>query len=151
MGVPEVKVADIGDAVQVGIATDELDPEVLDEDEPFERRRREFLPGEVDEEPGAVHVAAAERAIGREVVVADGLLGAQVGRQVLLVGVRQDGDDRRVGAEFFDTYFEHCSRLLKPHGAMGLQAITIDDRHYEQARDTVDFIKEEVRDNKDIF
>ncbi len=46
-----------------------------------------------------------------------------------------------VGAEYFDTYFEKCSRLLEPHGAMGLQAITIDDAHYEQARDTVDFIR----------
>jgi cyclopropane-fatty-acyl-phospholipid synthase len=46
-----------------------------------------------------------------------------------------------VGAEFFDTYFEHCSRLLKPHGAMGLQAITILDEHFEDARDTVDFIR----------
>ncbi len=46
-----------------------------------------------------------------------------------------------VGAEYFDTYFEKCARLLEPHGAMGLQAITIDDRHYEQARDTVDFIR----------
>ena len=46
-----------------------------------------------------------------------------------------------VGSEFFDTYFETCSRLLRPHGAMALQAITILDRHFEQARDTVDLIR----------
>ncbi len=46
-----------------------------------------------------------------------------------------------VGAEYFDTYFEACSNLLAPHGAMALQAITIDDRHFEEARDTVDFIR----------
>jgi len=46
-----------------------------------------------------------------------------------------------VGAEFFDTYFETCSRLLRPRGAMALQAITIRDEYFEQARDTVDFIR----------
>lgn len=46
-----------------------------------------------------------------------------------------------VGAEFFDTYFGACSALLEPHGAMALQTITIDDAHFEQARDTVDFIR----------
>jgi cyclopropane-fatty-acyl-phospholipid synthase len=36
-----------------------------------------------------------------------------------------------VGWQFFDTYFRRCSELLAPHGAMLLQAITIDDRAYE--------------------
>ncbi len=36
-----------------------------------------------------------------------------------------------VGWQFFDTYFRRCSELLEPHGAMLLQAITIDDRAYE--------------------
>ena len=36
-----------------------------------------------------------------------------------------------VGWQFFDAYFRRCSELLEPHGAMLLQAITIDDRAYE--------------------
>ena len=37
-----------------------------------------------------------------------------------------------VGHQFYDTYFDSCSRLLKPEGAMLLQAITIADHRYEQ-------------------
>ena len=36
-----------------------------------------------------------------------------------------------VGWRHFGTFFECCSRLLRPDGAMLLQAITIDDRAYE--------------------
>jgi cyclopropane-fatty-acyl-phospholipid synthase len=36
-----------------------------------------------------------------------------------------------VGWQFFETYFRCCSRLLKPDGAMLLQAITIADSAYE--------------------
>ena len=36
-----------------------------------------------------------------------------------------------VGWKDFGTFFERCSRLLAPDGAMLLQAITIDDRAYE--------------------
>jgi cyclopropane-fatty-acyl-phospholipid synthase len=39
-----------------------------------------------------------------------------------------------VGWQYFDTYFERCSRLLAPDGLMLLQAITIDDRLYEVAK-----------------
>ena len=46
-----------------------------------------------------------------------------------------------VGRPFFDTYFERCSQLLKPHGMMLLQAITIADQRYEQAARSVDFIQ----------
>jgi len=46
-----------------------------------------------------------------------------------------------VGHDFYDTYFEQCSRLLKPDGMMAIQAITIRDQIYEQARRTADFIK----------
>jgi cyclopropane-fatty-acyl-phospholipid synthase len=46
-----------------------------------------------------------------------------------------------VGDQFLDTYFERCSGLLRPSGAMLLQAITIRDQFYEQARRSVDFIK----------
>ncbi len=35
-----------------------------------------------------------------------------------------------VGADHLDEYFGHCSRLLKPDGAMLLQAITIQDQFY---------------------
>tara|TARA_R110000772_G_scaffold61283_4_gene138186 strand:+ start:26710 stop:27981 length:1272 start_codon:yes stop_codon:yes gene_type:complete len=46
-----------------------------------------------------------------------------------------------VGHQFYGTYFARCSELLKPHGKMVIQAITISDQRYQQARDTVDFIK----------
>ncbi len=46
-----------------------------------------------------------------------------------------------VGHQYLDTYFRQCSSLLKPNGAMLLQAITIRDQFYDQARRSVDFIK----------
>lgn len=46
-----------------------------------------------------------------------------------------------VGHEYFRTYFETCANLLKPHGMMLLQAITIRDQRYEQAKGAVDFIQ----------
>jgi len=46
-----------------------------------------------------------------------------------------------VGHEYFRTYFETCSRLLRPHGLMLLQAITMRDQRYQQARKSVDFIQ----------
>ncbi len=46
-----------------------------------------------------------------------------------------------VGHEFYDSYFQCCSKLLKPHGKMVIQAITMTDQRYEQARKNVDFIK----------
>ena len=46
-----------------------------------------------------------------------------------------------VGHDFYSSYFQCCSRLLKDHGKMVIQAITIPDRRYEQARRSVDFIK----------
>jgi cyclopropane-fatty-acyl-phospholipid synthase len=46
-----------------------------------------------------------------------------------------------VGHQYLDTYFRRCSALLKPTGAMLLQAITIRDQFYEQAIRSVDFIK----------
>ena len=36
-----------------------------------------------------------------------------------------------VGWRHFGTFFDRCSQLLEPDGAMLLQAITIDDRAYE--------------------
>ncbi|GLQ45961.1 cyclopropane-fatty-acyl-phospholipid synthase [Dyella lipolytica] len=46
-----------------------------------------------------------------------------------------------IGAEFLDTYFAQCARLLKPDGLAVLQAITIEDHRFEQALKSVDFIK----------
>ncbi|MGE0383710.1 MAG: class I SAM-dependent methyltransferase [Gammaproteobacteria bacterium] len=49
-----------------------------------------------------------------------------------------------VGHDHFDAYFRQCAGLLADHGMMLLQAITIDDRRYEYARDSVDFIKRHI-------
>ena len=49
-----------------------------------------------------------------------------------------------VGAPFLDGYFRHCARLLKPEGAMLLQAITIQDQFYDQALKSVDYIQRYV-------
>jgi cyclopropane-fatty-acyl-phospholipid synthase len=46
-----------------------------------------------------------------------------------------------VGARFMDTYFRKCSSLLKPTGAMLLQAITLQDQHYARALRSVDYIQ----------
>jgi len=46
-----------------------------------------------------------------------------------------------VGHQYLDTYTAKCSSLLKPEGAMLLQAITIQDQIYEQALKSVDFIQ----------
>lgn len=46
-----------------------------------------------------------------------------------------------VGHQFYDTYFHKISHLLKPSGKAMIQAITITEQRYEQARDSVDFIK----------
>ena len=46
-----------------------------------------------------------------------------------------------VGHRFLPSYFKQCSHLLKPHGLMLLQAITIREQRYEQAKTSVDFIQ----------
>lgn len=46
-----------------------------------------------------------------------------------------------VGHDYFDLYFRRCCELLKPDGVMLMQAITIADQRYEQARRSVDFIQ----------
>jgi cyclopropane-fatty-acyl-phospholipid synthase len=46
-----------------------------------------------------------------------------------------------VGARYLDTYFNKCSALLKPTGAMLLQAITLRDQHYARALRSVDYIQ----------
>lgn len=49
-----------------------------------------------------------------------------------------------VGAKYLDGYFAHCARLVKPEGAMLLQAITIQDQYYERALKSVDYIQRYV-------
>jgi cyclopropane-fatty-acyl-phospholipid synthase len=46
-----------------------------------------------------------------------------------------------VGHKFYKNYFETCTRLLKHNGKMVIQAITVADQRYQQARDSVDYIK----------
>ena len=49
-----------------------------------------------------------------------------------------------VGHHFMDTYFDKCSSLLKPDGVMLIQAITIADQRYEEAKRSVDFIQKYI-------
>jgi len=46
-----------------------------------------------------------------------------------------------VGHQYYETYFEKCSKLLKPNGLMLIQAITIADQQFEAAKKSIDFIK----------
>lgn len=46
-----------------------------------------------------------------------------------------------IGAEYLPTYMATLQRLLAPHGLALLQAITIEDHRYQQARRSVDYIK----------
>ena len=49
-----------------------------------------------------------------------------------------------VGWQQIGSFFERCSALLHGHGAMLLQAITIDDRAYEVEKASRSFIKEYI-------
>ena len=49
-----------------------------------------------------------------------------------------------IGHQYLDTYLAKCTALLKPDGLALVQAITIEDHRYEQALDSVDFIKRHV-------
>jgi len=46
-----------------------------------------------------------------------------------------------IGAAQYDTYFGHCSRLVKPGGRLLIQAITIADSQYPAYLKSVDFIQ----------
>ncbi|RON62359.1 cyclopropane-fatty-acyl-phospholipid synthase family protein [Pseudomonas fluorescens] len=46
-----------------------------------------------------------------------------------------------VGHRFLPTYFKQCAHLLKSNGLMLIQAITIREQRYEQAKRSVDFIQ----------
>jgi cyclopropane-fatty-acyl-phospholipid synthase len=43
-----------------------------------------------------------------------------------------------------DTFFRTCAARLRPDGLMALQAITVDDRSYERAKNNKDFIREMI-------
>jgi cyclopropane-fatty-acyl-phospholipid synthase len=49
-----------------------------------------------------------------------------------------------VGHRFLDNYFRICSERLKPAGRALIQGIVMADRHYEQARRSVDFIQKYI-------
>jgi cyclopropane-fatty-acyl-phospholipid synthase len=49
-----------------------------------------------------------------------------------------------VGHQYYGEFFARCAARLAPGGRMLLQSITIAERHYERARDEVDFIKRYV-------
>jgi cyclopropane-fatty-acyl-phospholipid synthase len=49
-----------------------------------------------------------------------------------------------VGWQYFDEFFSRCDRLLKPDGAMLLQAITIDDEIYEAEKGARSFANTHV-------
>ena len=46
-----------------------------------------------------------------------------------------------VGHQYYGEYFRTCSGLLRDNGKMVIQAITVPDQRFRQARDAVDFIK----------
>ncbi len=46
-----------------------------------------------------------------------------------------------VGHQFYESYFQRCSALLKPNGLALIQAITISDQRFESAKNDVDFIQ----------
>ena len=52
-----------------------------------------------------------------------------------------------VGWQHFGTFFATCSQLLAPHGAMLLQAITIDDRAYEVEKASRSFMNTHIFPN----
>ena len=46
-----------------------------------------------------------------------------------------------VGHQYFETFFNVCSRMLKPDGLMLVQGITLNEAFYERAKKSVDFIQ----------
>ena len=49
-----------------------------------------------------------------------------------------------IGHQYLGTYFGKCASLLKPEGLALIQAITIEDERYQQALDSVDFIRRHI-------
>jgi cyclopropane-fatty-acyl-phospholipid synthase len=46
-----------------------------------------------------------------------------------------------VGHQYYEAFFDICGRLVKENGLMLIQGITIDERFYERAKRSVDFIQ----------
>ncbi len=49
-----------------------------------------------------------------------------------------------VGHEYYSQYFRSCASLLKKNGLMLLQAITVPDRRFQHAQQSVDFIQKYI-------
>lgn len=49
-----------------------------------------------------------------------------------------------VGAEYFDIFFKKCESLLKPHGVLAMQVITIPDQRYKAYSKSTDFIQKYI-------
>ena len=49
-----------------------------------------------------------------------------------------------IGHQYLDAYFDKCASLLKVDGLALIQAITIEDHRYDQALNSVDFIKRHI-------
>lgn len=49
-----------------------------------------------------------------------------------------------VGAEYFDVFFKKCESLLKPHGVLAMQVITIPDQRYDAYSKSTDFIQKYI-------
>lgn len=49
-----------------------------------------------------------------------------------------------VGAEYFDVFFKKCESLLKPHGVLVMQVITIPDQRYKAYKNSTDFIQKYI-------
>jgi cyclopropane-fatty-acyl-phospholipid synthase len=49
-----------------------------------------------------------------------------------------------VGAEYFDVFFKKCESLLKPHGVLAMQVITIPDQRYKAYSKSTDFIQKYI-------
>lgn len=49
-----------------------------------------------------------------------------------------------VGHKFYSNFFSTCSKLLKDDGIMVIQAITIPDQRYQQAKSAIDFIQKYI-------
>lgn len=49
-----------------------------------------------------------------------------------------------VGHAYHDVFLRQCSQLLRPDGMMLLQMITVEDRFYDSARNSADFIQSHI-------
>lgn len=49
-----------------------------------------------------------------------------------------------VGKEYFDAFFKKCESLLKPHGMLVMQIITMPDNRYEAYANSTDFIQKYI-------